>query len=196
MKKRLPMSTTLKKKKNFCIKLHREEKLATNNCHSESRAKKKKVWQRTFNSKGQFSTEGNVSICDVGVASTTREDEDVKTLRAEEHKRGVNTKVFTIHLYKYLTRIALTMWIQQGRRCELWDFFFTFFLVVWKTRQNLWNGNVYVATSLSVTPGRLFGTLRDPEGVAFEGAVEHFGKRAAWAAAWGAWRTRGGVGWL
>lgn len=59
-----------------------------------------------------------------------------------------------------------------------------FFLIGGKTRQNLWNGKVYVVTSLSVNPGRLFGTLRDPEGVAFEGAVEHFGKHATWAAAW------------
>lgn len=53
-----------------------------------------------------------------------------------------------------------------------------FFLIGGKTRQNLWNGKVYVVTSLPVNPGRLFGTLRDPEGVAFEGAVEHSGKHA------------------
>lgn len=69
--------------------------------------------------------QAHVSICDVGVAST---QVTMKTwercVRRNTKGGGVNTKIFTIHLYKYLTRIALTMQTRQGASSWVITFFF------------------------------------------------------------------------
>lgn len=45
---------------------------------------------------------------------------------------GVNTKIFTIHLYKYLTRLALTMQTRQG--ASSWVIRFLFFFNRWENK--------------------------------------------------------------
>lgn len=182
--------------------MHVREKLATDNRHCE----KKEVWQRArWTLKVSFPPEhvhslpfppwqAHVCPCvqsdlhrhtvktwDCGARRTTKRD--------HEHAGIYNSSVqiFDTYSVKDVNSARLTLWV-------LGFFFLIFLLSGGKTRQNLWNGKVCFVKSLLINPGRLFGTLRDPEGVAVKGAVEHFGKRAAWAAAWQEWNMQRG-GW-
>lgn len=91
-------------------------------------------------------------------------------------KGTINTKIFTIHLYKYLTH-SINDANSTGASSWVVRFFFLsfFFESVEKQDGISEMAKFCVLTSLSVNPVRLFGTLRDPEGVALKGAVEHFG---------------------